>query len=309
MDPATHRPTTKKLAKLTKGRCLSVRYRLAPQNPFPAALLDALISYLTLLYPPAGSLHAPVSPQHIVFAGDSAGGNLSLVLLQTILELNRQGLSITWNGAARELPIPAGVATCSPWTDITHSSPSCTTNQKFDYLPSLADQHGQTRYPPDAVWPASPPRRNLYAADAVLCHALVSPLAAGSWAGSPPLFVETGEELLADEARHVAAKAAQQGVTVVYEEYARMPHCFAMVLEALPASRMFFASWARFIRTCVERPGELKTEAKVVAAKTLEERSLVVTELSTLADDVVLKRMRDRASLLSGDQPDSLSKL
>jgi len=38
MDPVTHRATTKKLAKLTKGRCLSVRYRLAPQNPFPAAL-------------------------------------------------------------------------------------------------------------------------------------------------------------------------------------------------------------------------------------------------------------------------------
>ena len=51
LDPSTHRPTTKKLAKLTGGRCYSVRYRLAPQNPFPAALLDALVSYLTLLYP------------------------------------------------------------------------------------------------------------------------------------------------------------------------------------------------------------------------------------------------------------------
>ena len=70
MDPATHRPTTKKLAKLTGGRCYSVRYRLAPQNPFPSALLDALASYLTLLYPPPGAFHEPVSPPHIVFAGD-----------------------------------------------------------------------------------------------------------------------------------------------------------------------------------------------------------------------------------------------
>lgn len=70
LDPATHRPTTKKLAKLTKGRCYSVRYRLAPQNPFPAALLDALISYLALLYPPPGAFHQPVRPEHIVFAGD-----------------------------------------------------------------------------------------------------------------------------------------------------------------------------------------------------------------------------------------------
>lgn len=70
MDPATHRPTTRKLARLTGGRCYSVRYRLAPQNPFPAALIDALLSYLTLLHPPKGAFHEPVKPEHVVFAGD-----------------------------------------------------------------------------------------------------------------------------------------------------------------------------------------------------------------------------------------------
>lgn len=69
-DPSTHRPTTKKLAKLTGGRCYSVRYRLAPQHPFPAALLDALVSYLTLLYPPPDAYHEAVRPEHLVFAGD-----------------------------------------------------------------------------------------------------------------------------------------------------------------------------------------------------------------------------------------------
>lgn len=70
MDPATHRQTTKALAKLTGGRVYSVRYRLAPQHPFPAALMDALMSYLALLYPPEGAFHEPVKPEHIVFAGD-----------------------------------------------------------------------------------------------------------------------------------------------------------------------------------------------------------------------------------------------
>jgi len=70
LDPSSHRPTTKKLAKLTGGRCLSVKYRLAPQNPFPAALLDSLVAYFYLLYPPPGSFHEPVKPEDIVFAGD-----------------------------------------------------------------------------------------------------------------------------------------------------------------------------------------------------------------------------------------------
>ncbi len=69
-DPATHRASTKRLSKLSGARVYSVRYRLAPQNPFPAALLDVLVSYFTLLYPPPGAYHDPIKPEHIVFAGD-----------------------------------------------------------------------------------------------------------------------------------------------------------------------------------------------------------------------------------------------
>ena len=70
MDPATHRMTTKRLAKLSGGRCYSVRYRLAPQHAFPCALMDTLASYLALLYPPEGAFHEAVPPEHIVIAGD-----------------------------------------------------------------------------------------------------------------------------------------------------------------------------------------------------------------------------------------------
>lgn len=70
LDPSSHRPTTKKLAKITGGRCYSVRYRLAPKHAFPAAVLDAFVSYLTLLYPPPDAYHEPVRPEHIVVSGD-----------------------------------------------------------------------------------------------------------------------------------------------------------------------------------------------------------------------------------------------
>lgn len=69
-DPATVRPIAKKLAKITGGRCFAMRYRLAPQNPFPAALLDSLVAYFSLLYPPPDAYHEPVQPHHLVVAGD-----------------------------------------------------------------------------------------------------------------------------------------------------------------------------------------------------------------------------------------------
>ncbi len=222
MDPASHRKTTKKLAKMTHGRAFSVRYRLAPKNPFPAAVLDSLVSYFTLLYPPVGSFHDAVDPKHIVLGGDSAGGNLCLALLQTLLEFKRQGLRIRWNGEEREVPIPAGAALCSPWADITHSSPSCQNNGKYDYLPPLNLDLGDREPPPCELWPTDPPRKNLYAEDACLPHPICSPLAATSWEGCCPIYLETGTELLTDEGKYVAMMAAKQGVKVIYEEYEAM---------------------------------------------------------------------------------------
>jgi acetyl esterase/lipase len=72
-SPDTHRPLTLRIANGCKGRILAVRYRLAPEHPFPAALLDALAAYMYLIDPPEGALHQAVDPSKIIIAGDSAG--------------------------------------------------------------------------------------------------------------------------------------------------------------------------------------------------------------------------------------------
>jgi len=67
MESASYQRTTQKLAQLTQARCLSVRYQLMPQNPFPAALLDGLVCYskvLKLLYPLPGSFLASIDAAH-----------------------------------------------------------------------------------------------------------------------------------------------------------------------------------------------------------------------------------------------------
>lgn len=294
MDPSSHRPTTKKLAKITKGRVLSVRYRLAPQNPFPAALLDALVAYLNLLYPGPGSFHEAVEPKNIVFGGDSAGGNLCLVLLQTLLQFQRTGLKLLWNGIERELPLPAGVSLNSAWCDITLSSPSCDQNASYDYLPVPSVQYSKEP-PPCPAWPANPPRSHLYAEDALLTHPLVSPIIAPTWAGSPPIFVECGTELLTDENHYLATKASGEGVTVVFEEFTTMPHCFGMVLEHIPASRRMFQGWTDFVSSVVLDPESVTTKGTRIAAKSLAEEKVDLASLSSFTEEEVRERMRERA--------------
>ena len=88
-DPATHRAVTSRLAKESRGRVCSTRYRLAPQTAFPGQLLDGLMLYLSLLYPTPGSMHEAVPAKNILFSGDSAGGNLTFALLQLLLQLHR----------------------------------------------------------------------------------------------------------------------------------------------------------------------------------------------------------------------------
>ncbi len=92
-------------------RCFSLDYPLAPEHPFPAAVDNAVAAYKMLL-------NDGIEPGNIVVAGDSAGGGLSLALLQRIRQTG--------------LPMPAGAYLISPWTDLTHSGESHQTKGYID---------------------------------------------------------------------------------------------------------------------------------------------------------------------------------
>ncbi|KAL8704483.1 MAG: hypothetical protein Q9201_002358 [Fulgogasparrea decipioides] len=301
MDPCSHRVPTSRLAHLTGGRCLSVRYRLSPQNPFPCALLDAFQAYLSLMYPPPGSFHEPVDASNIVFAGDSAGGNLAFALLQLTLEINRSTTRKTLMFHGRSigfpLPLPAGVAGISSWLDLARCMPSITSNAQYDYLPPSYSNEKISHFPHDEIWPTDPPRGDIYCDLTMLCHPLVSPLAGKDWTGSCPMWLGYGEEMMADEGKSVAALAAKQGVTVLWEQFEAMPHCFSMIFEQLEAGQKCFKDWADF---CVKVAGNadgvgdvsLKTKGTWFAAKTCKETDVDVTSLAVCTQEEVAQRMR-----------------
>jgi acetyl esterase/lipase len=292
MDPCTHRETVAGYAKLTQGRALSVRYRLAPQDPFPAALLDALTVYLSLLYPPENAFHNPVPPSHIVLAGDSAGGNLATVLLQTILHLHRTAPpstlpTVPFHGKHVPIPLPAGIALNSPSLDLTRSMHNTEIGTRYDYLPPPTQNPANS--PPCTIWPADPSRADLFCEGNSLCHPLVSPLLA-DWTGAPPMYISCGQELVADECCFLAQSAARKGVMVVWEQYEAMPHCFAQILAGTRVSERVLEGFARFIRDVVRAPGSIKTHGEFVEAKTLRSLAVDVRNLIDLDLDEVRRK-------------------
>jgi monoterpene epsilon-lactone hydrolase len=103
-------------------RVITVDYRLAPDNPYPAAADDAFTAY-------RGWLAIEGDATKIALVGESAGGNLGVVTLLGIRDAT--------------LPMPFAAALMSPWTDLAVIGDSATT--KADVDPALTVQALRTR--------------------------------------------------------------------------------------------------------------------------------------------------------------------
>jgi len=99
------------LAVETGTRVFCVAYRLAPENPYPAALDDCLEGYRYLL-------SKGFSPEKITLCGESAGGGLCFSLCMRLRDAG--------------LPLPCSIIAISPWTDMTASGSSYEKNKEKD---------------------------------------------------------------------------------------------------------------------------------------------------------------------------------
>lgn len=193
-------------------------------------------------------------PQEVFLAGDSAGGNLVISLLQFILAFNRikgsQALPLIWDGQERPLPIPTAVSVLSPYVDLTRCFDSEEKNLKYDIIPARGAPF--TDFARCQVWPAVPSRHHVYADDASLLHPLVSPVTAMNWNNAPPVWFCVGEECLADQGMFVAQQMASAHVPVNLEQYSTMPHNFPMLIKN-ESSTQAVSNWSTFIRSVIEQ--------------------------------------------------------
>lgn len=209
----SHRELVARLSTAAGVRSLQIDYRLAPEHVFPAALDDALTAYRWLL------AHG-TKPEHIVLAGDSAGGGLSLALLQVVRD--------------QHLPMPAGTALLSPWTDLVGTVESRTTRDAVDPIFSGSAINFLA---------------NFYAGTEEKHNPLLSPIYADLH-DFPPLHIEVGnDEVLLDDALLLAEHARTAHVSVELTVWDDMWHVFPLYASVLPEGQQSLESLGKFIRS------------------------------------------------------------
>jgi len=210
---STHRSMVSFLAKAAKSKALMIDYRLAPENPFPAAVEDAVSAYRWLLA-------QGILPEQLVISGDSAGGGLTVA---TLVNLKEKGE-----------PLPAAAVCLSPWVDLEGIGDSITTKAEVD---PMLTREGLIEF------------SNCYLASADPKSPLAAPMYA-DLQGLPPMLIQVGTaEILLDDAARLAAKAKQAGVQVDLENWDDMIHVWHIFTGMeVPESRDAIDGIAKFIQ-------------------------------------------------------------
>jgi monoterpene epsilon-lactone hydrolase len=176
-------------------------YRLAPEHPFPAATDDVLACYEAL---------AARGVRRIALTGDSAGGNLALVLASRVA-----------GEAASSSATLVGVVVMSPVTDLTLSGATYQTRADADPLftrPQVADLVQS------------------YLGGAEAQHPLASPLY-GRLSDMPSVRIHVGDdEVLLDDSLRLVERAVAAGVDARVDVWMGMSHGFPASIGRLKAA-------------------------------------------------------------------------
>lgn len=195
-DLESHDRPLRVLADDAAAIVVSVDYRLAPENRFPAAYDDAVCA-AQWVFSHATSFGG--DPTRVAVAGDSAGGNLAAAVAQALHHLDGPAPVLQW--------------LLYPVTDLADESPSYETFADGFFLTRKAMRSFIAHYTGGDSAAAADPR--------------ASPLRAESVAGLAPALIQTaGFDPLRDEGRAYAERLLEAGVSVDYRNYPGQLHGF-----------------------------------------------------------------------------------
>lgn len=202
----------------SKGCCvLNPDYRVAPEDPYPAALEDALAAYEWLL-------QRGYKGEQIILAGDSAGGGLAMALTMYLRD--------------HHMPLPCGIIAMSPWTDVSASGDSYATNYEAD--PLFGNTKESLIYLSD------------YAGGCDKKDPYISP-AFGDFTDFPPMLIQVGStEMLLSDSMTVTEKARAKGRKVRLSIYEDMFHVFQLSGMLIPESKKAWSEVEKFIEILMD---------------------------------------------------------
>jgi len=187
-------------------------YRLAPENPFPAAVTDVEACYRGLVFK---------GIDKIAVVGDSAGGNLALVLLSIIRAKAYKG-GVT----------PVGAVAISPVTDLALTGQTYETRADADPYFTKSQAAGLVASYLGGTDPKNP---------------LASPLY-DDLSGLPPIRVHVGDdEVLLDDSRRYVERAVAAGVDADLDVWMGMPHGFVTGVREFDAARQSIKAIGAFL--------------------------------------------------------------
>lgn len=208
----SHHAVSAKLSELTGGRTLAVDYRLAPENPHPAAVEDVVSAWKWLL-------QQGIDPAGVVAGGDSAGAGLAVAMLTVLRD--------------EDIALPAGVFGLSAWTDLAVEGASVTERADRDPVVQLRQIHRVAGLYLNGQDPKLP---------------LASPLYA-DLSGLPPMYLQVGtEEVLYDDSTRLAERARAAGVEVQLDEWDGMVHTFSVFVGMFPEATESLHRVAQFVQ-------------------------------------------------------------
>ncbi|MGN0144924.1 MAG: alpha/beta hydrolase [Clostridium sp.] len=194
-------------------RVLSVDYRLAPENPFPAALDDAECAYLWLI-------NQNIEPENIIIVGESAGGGLALSLMLKLRD--------------KSVKLPKAAVLLSPWTDLTESGDSYKTCSDTDPFYNINSIDRKTA--------------EMYSGNTDLNNPFVSPLFA-DLSNLPDMLIQTGtNDVLYNDSTRLEKNLIKSGVNVNLRVYEEMWHVWHMFGNRLPEAEEAVNEIGEFIK-------------------------------------------------------------
>lgn len=273
------REYAKGFASVLSAECgmkvVSAEYRLAPENPFPAALDDVYEVYCKIV-------GRGLEPSKIIIAGESAGGGLAYALC---LKLRDEGK-----------PLPAGIIAISPWCDLALSGESYKSNKEadpsitYERLAFFSDCYTGA-YAPEDIPKIKKISDSAKGDMSKKSDPYVSPLYADLDSMPPSLIFVGEDELLLSDAIGMRDKLYASGCDVTLVSKPDMWHAY--VLYCLKSNADDFVKINDFIKKCLPKDNERKlrwmhldNSGKIYPAAATSRWNNIYRLSATLTEDV-----------------------